>query len=131
MRSLEETQVWNVSGGVAAPVVMVPLQNLPPTDLTLPAPSNGESEVGASKEELPTPKHLLSKVWLSDEVEHMLDKGAWAMTLAMCIRWKIFVDVSRTFLFCVGLALIVTCLGSAEGVCPMLSVLPGPPPRVL
>ena len=77
------------------PVVVVPLRNLPPTDPTLPVPSDGESEVGASDEELPTPKRLLSKVWQSDEVEHVLDKGAWATTLATHVGWKIFVDVSR------------------------------------
>ena len=88
-----------MSGGVAAPVVAAPLQNLPPTDPTLPAPSDGESEVGASNEELPTPKHLLSEVWLSDKVEHVLDKGAWAITLATRVGWKIYVDVSQIFLF--------------------------------
>src|SRR5882724_2090986 len=97
--SLEETQVWIVSGGVAAPVVVAPLRNLPPTDLTLPAPSDSESEVGASDEELPTPRHLLSKVQLLDEVKHVLDKGAWATTPAMRVRWKIFVDMSWTFSF--------------------------------
>ena len=85
-----------MSGGVAAPVVMVPLQSLPPTDPTLPAPSDSESEVSASDEELLTPKRLLSKVRLSDEVEHMLDKGVWAMTPVTCIGCKIFVDVSQT-----------------------------------
>src|SRR5882724_9685724 len=99
MQSLEETQAWIASGGVAAPVVMAPLWNLPPTDPTLPAPSDGESEVGALDEELLTPKRLLSKVRRSDRVEHVLDKGVWATTPAMCIRWKIFVDVSRTFSF--------------------------------
>ena len=83
MWSLKETQAWIVSGGVAAPVVAAPLQNLPPTDPTLPAPRNGESKVSASDKELPTPKHLLSNVWLLDEVKHVLDKGAWAMTQAM------------------------------------------------
>jgi len=76
-------------------VVVAPLLNLPPTDPTLPAPSDGESEVGASDEELPTPKRLLSKVRRSDEVEHVLDKGAWATTPATRVGWKIFVDVSR------------------------------------
>ena len=81
-------------------MVVAPLWNLPPTDPTLPAPSNGESEVSASDDELPTPKRLLSKVRWSDKVEHVLDKGAWATTPAMHVGWKIFVDVSRTiFLF--------------------------------
>ena len=99
MWALEETQAWIANGGVAAPVVVVPLQNLPPTDPTLPAPSNGESEVDASDEELLTPKQLLSKVRRLDEVEHVLDKGVWATTLAMCVRWKISVDMSQTFSF--------------------------------
>ena len=82
-------------------MVVVPLQTLPPTDPTLPVPSDGESEVGASDEELLTPKRLLSKVRLSDKVEHVLDKGAWATTPATHVRWKIFVDMSRTcFFFC-------------------------------
>jgi len=98
-QSLEETQAWIASGGVAAPVTVVPLWNLPPTDLTLPAPSNGESKVSASDKELLTPKCLFSKVWLSDKVEHMLDKGAWATTPATHIRWKIFIDVSQTCFF--------------------------------
>jgi len=60
-RSLEETQAWMAMGscctfGHGAPVEPAL------TDLTLPVPSDGESEVGASDEELPTPKHLLSKV---------------------------------------------------------------------
>ena len=96
-QSLEETQAWIVSGGVAAPVVVAPLRNLPPTDPTLLVPSDSESEVGASDEELPTPKHLLSKVQWSDEVEHVLDKGAWATTPAMHVGWNIFVYVSWTF----------------------------------
>ena len=99
MQSLKETQAWITSGGVAAPVVVVPLQNLPPTDPTLPVPSDSESEVGALDEELPTPKHLLSKVQRLDKVEHGLDKGAWAMTQATHVGWKIFVDVSWTFSF--------------------------------
>ena len=81
-------------------MVVAPLRNLPPTDPTLPVPSDGESEVDALDEELLTPKWLLSKVWWSDKVEHVLDKGAWAMTPATGIGWKIFVNMSRTiFLF--------------------------------
>jgi len=64
---------------------------LAPTNSDPSATSDGESEVGASDEELPTPKRLLSKVRRSDEVEHVLDKGAWAMTPATCVGWKIFV----------------------------------------
>jgi len=99
MWALEETQAWIMSGGIAKPVTAAPLWIIPPTDLTLPPPSDGESEVGASDEELPTPKCLLSKVWLLDKVEHMLDKGPWAATPAMCIGWKIFIDTSWAFPF--------------------------------
>ena len=59
-------------------------------------PSDSESEVGELDTELPMPKQLLSKVQLSDEVEHVLDKGQWAVTPATRIGWKIFVDVSWT-----------------------------------
>ena len=94
-QALKENQAWIASGGVAAPVTAVPLWILPPTDPTLPAPRNGESEVSASDEELLIQKHLFPKVRLSDKVEHMLDKDAWATTLATHIGWKIFVDVSQ------------------------------------
>ena len=70
------------------------MQILPPTTLMLSFPSDGKSKASTSDDELPTPKHLLPKVWLSDEVEHVLDKGQWAATLAMHMGWKIFVDVS-------------------------------------
>ena len=67
---------------------------VPPTDLTLPAPSDSKSEVSGSNEELPTPKHLLSKVRWVDDIEHVLDKGAWVAMLAMHWGWEIFVEVS-------------------------------------
>src|SRR5882724_2761809 len=84
--ALEETQAWITNGGVAAPVTTVPLWIVPPTNPTLPTPSNGESGVGASNEELLTPKCLM-------------DKGLWATPLAMHIGWKIFIDVSWAFPF--------------------------------
>jgi len=92
-QALEETQAWIMTGGVAAPVPTVPLW-IPLTTPTLPIPSNVESEVSTSEEELLTLKCLLPKVWLSDEVEHVLDKGQWAVTPATRMGWKIFVDVS-------------------------------------
>jgi len=54
----------------------------------------GESEVGASDEELLSPQQVVSKVWLTDDVEHMLDKGVWVATLATHWDWRIFIAVS-------------------------------------
>jgi len=56
MRDLEETQAWIANGGVAAPAIVAPLRIMPPNNLTLPAPSDGESEVSGSDEELLTLK---------------------------------------------------------------------------
>ena len=39
--------------------------------------SNGKSDVGGSDVDLPTPKRLLPNVQQADDVEHVLDKGAW------------------------------------------------------
>src|SRR5882724_3423563 len=66
----------------------------PPT-LPLPvAPSNGESEVGASDAELPSPLHIVPKVCQADDVEHTLDKGLWVGTGAKRWGWRIYVGVS-------------------------------------
>jgi len=70
---------------------------VPPTDLTLPAPSDSKSKVGGSNKELLTPKHLLSKVWQADYVEHVLDKGVWVATPVMCQGWEIFMEVSSVY----------------------------------
>ena len=91
MQALKETQAWIATGGVAAPATEVPLRIIPLTDLTLPAPSDGKSEVGGSDEELLTPKCLLSKIWWADNLEHVLDKGAWVAKPAMHQGWEIFV----------------------------------------
>jgi len=93
-QALKETQAWITTGGVAAPATEAPLQMVPPTNLTLPAPSNGKSEVSVSDKELLTPKCLLSKVQQVDDIEHVLDKGAWVAMLAMHWGWEIFVEVS-------------------------------------
>jgi len=74
--------------------VVAPLLNLPPTEPTLPTPSDGESEVVHRTKELPTPKCLLSKVRRSDEVEHVLTR-ALGYDSGYAHRWKIFVAVSR------------------------------------
>ena len=72
------TKAWIVSGGVIEHIVVV----APPTLPRPLAPSDGESEVGASDEELPSPQCLISKVRQSDKVEHTLNKGLWVGTRA-------------------------------------------------
>jgi len=62
-----------------------------------PAVSDGKSEVRASDVELPSPQQVVPKVRLSDDVEHILDKGAWASTPAVHQGWKIYVKVSHLF----------------------------------
>ena len=42
--------------------------------------SNGESKVVVSDIELPSLRHLVPKVQLSDNVKHILNKGPWAAT---------------------------------------------------
>jgi len=44
--------------------------------------------------ELLSPQQVVSKVWLTDDVEHMLDKGVWVATLATHWDWRIFIAVS-------------------------------------
>ena len=67
-----------MTGGVAAPATAAPLKIIPLTTLMPPAPSDGKSEVGGSNTEFLMPKQLLSKVQQANDVEHMLNKGAWA-----------------------------------------------------
>ena len=55
-----------------------------------PADSAGESEV----DELLSPQPAQPKVQRGDQDQHVLDKGPWAMTLAIWEGWKIFVGVS-------------------------------------
>jgi len=82
---------WIVNGGFAKPVTM----EAPPT-LTRPHnTSDGKYEVRMSNhKEPPSLRPAVSKVRLSDEVEHVLNKGAWAVTLAMHQGWKILIKVS-------------------------------------
>jgi len=85
---------WIASGGLIKQVVVVP----PPTIPQPSAPSNGESEVGASDAELPSPHQLIPKVRQVDDMEHTLDKGLWVGTGVMQCRWKIFVNMCFSFL---------------------------------
>ena len=109
---LKETQAWIVAGGFTAPVTDVPPQIVPLIELMQPAPSDGESEVSGSDEELPTLKQLLSKVKRADNIEHVLDKGAWATMPMTHWGWEIFVGVSR---LCIPFhpLLIFVCPGPA------------------
>src|SRR5882724_285174 len=74
--ALQDMGAWITAGGIVEQVVVVPPLTLPQQS----APSGGESEVGASDEELPSPQQLVMKVQQSDAVEHALDKGLWAGT---------------------------------------------------
>jgi len=51
-----------------------------------------------AQEELPTPHQLMPKVLQLDQVEHTLDKGAWATMPATHQGWKIFVAVNDRYL---------------------------------
>ena len=85
---LQTMKAWIATRGTMAGDPPAPVKNA----------SDSESEVPGSEdappEELPSPCQLLPKVLQSDQVEHVLDKGAWAATLAIHQGWKIFIDVS-------------------------------------
>ena len=89
---------WITSGGVVEQVVVVDPLTLPQP----PAPSDGESEVGAPDAKLPSPRQIVPKVYQADDVEHTLDKGLWEGTGAMQHGWQVFVNVSLSYPFCVG-----------------------------
>jgi len=63
-----------------------------------PAMSDGKSEVRASNVELLSLQQVVLKVRLSDDVRHILDKGAWAATPVVCQGWKIYVKLSCLFI---------------------------------
>jgi len=87
-------KAWIVTSGMAASVPVATGAPAPPNHT-----SDGESEVGVSDAELPTPQKHLSKVQQADEVEHVLDKGLWAATPATHWGWQIFIDVSSALSF--------------------------------
>jgi len=90
VQALQVMKAWITSSRVVKQVVVA----APPTLPQPPVPSDSESKVGASNEELPSPKQVVSKVRQSDDVEHILDNGMWVVTPATCQGWKIFVNVS-------------------------------------
>ena len=55
--------------------------------------SKGESKVVPSDEDLPMPQCLVPKVVQLDDIEHTLNKGAWAMTPAKHRGGQIFIEV--------------------------------------
>ena len=65
----------------------------------LSASSNGESKVMAPEEdeELPSLQQVVLKVQQSDDMKHVLNKGPWMATPAVCQAWKVFIDVSCCF----------------------------------
>ena len=81
---------WIASGGIIKLVVLAPPPTLPP----LVAPSDGESEVGDSDAELPSPRQIVPKVCQADDMEHTLNKGLWVGTGAKRRGWRIYVGVS-------------------------------------
>ena len=75
-RALQDTGAWIASGGIIKQVVVAPPLTFP----LLVAPSDGESKVGVSDAELPSPFQIVPKVHQADDVEHTLNKGLWVGT---------------------------------------------------
>jgi len=121
-------KVWIASGGINKQTLMV-------APLTLPqpaAPSNGESKVGTSDPELPSPRQVIPKVQQVDNVEHTLNKGLWVGTGAMRQGWKIFVDMSiPLFFFWVSQLLILSVQDHLMVCIPTCPAVSDPPTQVL
>jgi len=85
---LQTMKAWIATRGTVVGDPPAPVKNA----------SNGKSEVPGSEdappEDLPSPHQLLPKVLQSNQVEHVLNKGAWATTPAIHQGWKIFINVS-------------------------------------
>ena len=81
-----------MNGRLAEGTTMQPMDPVPW------AASEGVSEVEGSDDELPSLGQVTSKVQWLDQVKHMLDKGPWAGTPAVCQGWKIFIEVGLLFL---------------------------------
>ena len=115
---------WIASGGVVEQEVVAP----PPTLPRPLAPSDGESEVGVSNTELPSPRQIVPKVCQADDIEHTLDKGLWVGTGAMRRGWKIFVNMHLSFLLQVGQGTDPSGSGPVDGVHPNMPEVSGTPP---
>ena len=115
---------WIASGGAVEQEVVTP----PPTLPRPLAPSDGESEVGVSDTELPSPRQIVPKVRQADDIEHSLDKGLWVGTGATRRGWRIFVNVHSSFLLRVGHVTDPSGLGPVDGMRPDLSEVSCTPP---
>ena len=93
VQALQATKAWIIIGGVANSATMVTAVPAP-TDNVDEGQSEAPGSGGAPQDELPTLCQLVPKVLQSDQVEHTLDKGAWATMPATCQGWKIFITVS-------------------------------------
>ena len=87
-QALVANKAWITQGG-PTPVVTVRAA----IKGSLAHQSKGESEVAPSDEDLPMPHCLVLKVMRSDNIEHTLNKGAWAAMPAKCRGGQIFVEV--------------------------------------
>ena len=97
-QQLVVAQMWIDKGGpdpstntAAFPFLNVTMGPTQPTDR---AASDGELEINVSVGELPLPQGPLPKVCHDDQVHIPLDKGNWAVTLAVQQGAKIFIDLS-------------------------------------
>ena len=121
-QALQDMGAWIASGGVVKQVVVVP----PPTLPQPAAPSDGESKVGASDAELPSPLQIIPKVRQADDVEHTLDKGLWVGTGAKRQGWRIYIGVSFVCPFSRRPLIDPPCSGSADDACSDMSVVSDP-----
>ena len=102
-KQLLAAQAWIDKGGPdtsthAGPVSITGM-TMGHVQLTVEAASDGKSEVDATDEGSGGQEHLMvPKVWSQDHVWHVLNKGQWTETPAVCQGWKIFVQVSSSFL---------------------------------
>jgi len=95
VQALQVTKAWIMTGGISALATMVTDMPTPPANA-----SDGKSEVpgleDVPQEEFLSLHWLLPKVLQLDQVEHTLDKGAWAAMPATHQGWKIFIMVSHS-----------------------------------
>ena len=102
VKCLLVAQTWIDKGGPNTSTHAGPVSIISATaghvQLTVEAASNSESEVEATDEESGGQGPVVPKVWAQDCMQHILDKGQWTQTPAVCQGWKIFIQVSSSFL---------------------------------
>ena len=96
-QALQATKAWIAMGGVPDSATVV-TNMITPHNNADEGKSKAPGSEGAPQEELLTLHWLVPKVLQLDQVEHTLDKGAWATTPATHQGWKIFVVVSDSYL---------------------------------